>query len=814
MADSTDRTGQLLGNYRILRLLGQGGFADVYLGEHIHLNTQAAIKLLRTHLVDDSIDNFRSEARTVAHLVHPNIVRVLDFGVDGTIPFLVMEYAPNGTLRQHHPRGTQVPIEILIPYVQQISAALQYAHDQKFIHRDIKPENLLLGSKQEVLLSDFGIAVVTQSMRIQLANLGTSDTAGTVSYMAPEQIRGETVPASDQYALAIVIYEWLTGTLPFKGMYMEVVLQQMNAAPPSLREKVPSLAPDVEQVILTALAKDPRNRFTRIESFSRALVQAVQPKPSTPVSKPLNGSLEVSAMEASLNGSLGRIALEFARLTIGRSQDNGLVVNDLKASSHHAEIRPDGSSYSVVDLNSTNGTFVNEQRLNPGASRLLQPGDTIRIGDTKFSFEARGLSQPGVYSTSGLTVRDVPPALNVSTNFGDYYGGTPSSNLETLASPNSLSTIPPQYTPVPPAYTPPQYTPVPPAYEPPQIAPAPPQYGQAPYTEPQSPVSLPASQPQYGQAQYTGPQSPVSPPMPQSQFAQGQYTASQTPLSPPTSPSQAPQRPRSLMQIIILATIVIILIIGGLGGFFVIHNNQVAQQNADATATASAHAAATAHANATATANANATGTAIANATATAIANANATATAIATSHYPPFTILALNDPLSTNSASGWNEVSECQFTSAGYQVSIAQAGYYQECLATSTNFSDFAYQVTMTIAQGDCGGLVFRAVDAQNYYILYVCQNGQYQSARYVKNVNTGSTSLTTSSAIHTGLHQVNTVAVVVQGDTFNFYVNGQHIYSVTDTTFTHGAVGVVANDNTSPTTVDYTNALVWTAS
>ena len=315
MADSTDRTGQLLGNYRILRLLGQGGFADVYLGEHIHLNTQAAIKLLRTHLVDDSIDNFRSEARTVAHLVHPNIVRVLDFGVDGTIPFLVMEYAPNGTLRQHHPRGTQVPIEILIPYVQQISAALQYAHDQKFIHRDIKPENLLLGSKQEVLLSDFGIAVVTQSMRIQLANLGTSDTAGTVSYMAPEQIRGETVPASDQYALAIVIYEWLTGTLPFKGMYMEVVLQQMNAAPPSLREKVPSLAPDVEQVILTALAKDPRNRFTRIESFSRALVQAVQPKPSTPVSKPLNGSLEVSAMEASLNGSLGRIALEFARLT-------------------------------------------------------------------------------------------------------------------------------------------------------------------------------------------------------------------------------------------------------------------------------------------------------------------------------------------------------------------------------------------------------------------------------------------------------------------------------------------------------------------
>ena len=814
MADSTDRAGQLLGNYRIIRLIGQGGFADVYLAEHIHLNTQAAIKVLRTHLVDESIENFRSEARTVAHLAHPNIVRVLDFGVDGTIPFLVMEYAPNGTLRQRHPRGTQVPVEVIVPYVKQIAAALQYAHDQKFIHRDIKPENLLLGSKQEVLLSDFGIAVVTQSMRIQLANLGTSDTAGTVSYMAPEQIRGETAPASDQYALAIVIYEWLTGTLPFKGMYMEVVLQQMNAAPPPLREKVPGLALDVEQVILTALAKDPRNRFTRIESFARALEQAAQPKPSTPVSKPLNGSSEVSAMEASLNGPSGRTALGLARLTIGRFQDNGLVVNDPKASSHHAEIRPDGSSYSIVDLNSTNGTFVNEQRLNPGASRLLQPGDTIRIGDTKYSFEARGLSQPGAFSTSGLTVRDAPPNLNVATNFGDYYGGASSSSLETLpaSNPNPASMPPPSYTPVPPPYTPPQYTPMPPVYDPAQFAPAPPQYGQAQYTGPQSPVSPPASPPQFGQAQYTGPQASLP------QFGQAQYTGPQAPLSPPTSPPQTPQRPRSLMQTIIIAAIVLILIIGGLSSFFVIHNNQVAQQNANATATANANATGTAvaHDNATGTAiaNANATGTAIANATGTAIANANATATAIATSHYPPFTILALNDPLTSNSGSGWASVSQCQFTSTGYQVSIAQAGYNEECFNGSTNFGDFAYQITMTIVQGDCGGLIFRAVNNQNFYVYEVCQGGQYDSLLYVKNALAGSTKVASSSAIHTGLNQVNTLAVVVQGNTINLYANGQRIDFFTDSTFAHGEIGVLANDVSSPTTVDYTNALVWTAS
>src|SRR6266567_6986143 len=136
-----DRTGQLLGNYRLIRLLGQGGFADVYLGEHIHLNTLAAIKLLRAQIIEEEAENFRTEARTIAHLVHPNIVRVLDFGVDGNTPFLVMEYAPNGTLRVRHPRGVPVALKEVVSYVQQVAAALQYAHDQKLIHRDIKPEN-------------------------------------------------------------------------------------------------------------------------------------------------------------------------------------------------------------------------------------------------------------------------------------------------------------------------------------------------------------------------------------------------------------------------------------------------------------------------------------------------------------------------------------------------------------------------------------------------------------------------------------------------------------------------------------------------
>src|SRR5436305_11342773 len=129
----SEKVGQQLGNYRLIRLLGEGGFAQVYLGEHIYLSTQAAIKVLNTQLTSDSLEWFRTEARTIARLVHPNIVRVLDFGVDGMTPFLVLDYAPNGTLRQYHSRGKSVPLPLVVSYVKQVAEALQHAHDEKLI---------------------------------------------------------------------------------------------------------------------------------------------------------------------------------------------------------------------------------------------------------------------------------------------------------------------------------------------------------------------------------------------------------------------------------------------------------------------------------------------------------------------------------------------------------------------------------------------------------------------------------------------------------------------------------------------------------
>jgi serine/threonine protein kinase len=267
-----DLAGQQLGNYRLVRLLGRGGYAEVYLGEHIRLNTQAAIKVLHTRLAtDEEVNSFQNEGRIVARLVHPHIIRVFDFDVENGIPFMVMDYAPNGNLRKRHPRGEQLPLITILPYVQQAASALQYAHDQHFVHRDIKPENMLLGRNDEVLLSDFGTALVAQSTALQTT---PEEVIGTVSYMAPEQFQGKARPASDQYALAVVVYEWLSGQLPFRGSGTEVAIQHSLAPVPSLREKVPTILPQVEQAIMRALAKDYHQRFPRVQDFANALEQA------------------------------------------------------------------------------------------------------------------------------------------------------------------------------------------------------------------------------------------------------------------------------------------------------------------------------------------------------------------------------------------------------------------------------------------------------------------------------------------------------------------------------------------------------------
>lgn len=268
----SDRTGMQIGRYHLLRFLGSGNFAEVYLGQHLLLGSHAAIKILRTRLTQRDIDDFLHEARLVARLVHPHIVRIFDCDVEEHIPYLVLDYAPGGTLREKHPKGTRLSLEQMLHYLKQIADALQYAHEHRIIHRDIKPENMFLGSKGEILLGDFSSVLLAQSSRLQ----STQNIVGTATYIAPEQIQGKPRLASDQYALGIVTYEWLTGERPFTGTFSEVISQHMTTPPPSLCTKVPDLPPEIEQVVLTALAKDPQQRFSSIQTFVQTFEQACQ----------------------------------------------------------------------------------------------------------------------------------------------------------------------------------------------------------------------------------------------------------------------------------------------------------------------------------------------------------------------------------------------------------------------------------------------------------------------------------------------------------------------------------------------------------
>jgi predicted ATPase/DNA-binding CsgD family transcriptional regulator len=272
----SDRVGQQFGSYRLVALVGQGGFAEVYLGQHVRLPLQAAIKVLHTHLTEQEAAHFQREAETIAQLAHPSIVRILDYDVQDGMPFLVMDYAPGGSLRRRYPKGSQVPLPLFIASVKQVAAALQYAHERKVIHRDVKPENMLVGRREEVLLSDFGIATVTHSTASEVVH-GTS---GTVAYMAPEQIEGHPRAASDQYALGVVVYEWLCGQRPFEGSVTEVMVQHLTMPPPPLRARVPTLSAEIEQVALQALVKDPKDRFASVQDFALALEEATREESS------------------------------------------------------------------------------------------------------------------------------------------------------------------------------------------------------------------------------------------------------------------------------------------------------------------------------------------------------------------------------------------------------------------------------------------------------------------------------------------------------------------------------------------------------
>ena len=268
-----NRSGQQLGHYKLVRLIGRGGSADVYLARNLNLRSWCAIKVLRTSLMHKGRRKFLEEARMAASLEHDHIVRVLDFDVQNGVPFIVMSYAPNGSLRNYYPRGTKLSFTIILRYLEQIAGALDYLHAKNFIHLDIKSENLLMGRNGEVLLGDFGITEATRKPSLTVSR------PGTLLYMSPEHLCGKPCMASDQYALAICVYEWLTGQFPFDGTPTEIRWQHLHDHPASLRALAPDIPLAMERVVLRALSKDPQRRYPGVKAFVDAFREAMPPAP-------------------------------------------------------------------------------------------------------------------------------------------------------------------------------------------------------------------------------------------------------------------------------------------------------------------------------------------------------------------------------------------------------------------------------------------------------------------------------------------------------------------------------------------------------
>ena len=269
------------GRYRIERKLGAGGMADVYLAEDQELGRRVAIKILNDrHAADDSfIERFRREAKNAAGLSHPNIVSIYDRGeAEGTY-YIAMEYLDGRSLKELIVGRGPAPIKVTIDYARQILAAVGFAHKHGIVHRDIKPHNVLVGPEGRLKVTDFGIA---RSGASQMTEVGSI--IGTAQYLSPEQARGAPVDqTSDLYSVGVVLYEMLTGQVPFTGdTPLEIAMKHLSEVPQPPSELRPEVPHDLDSVVLRALAKDPAERYQSAEEMDADLARMAEGLPVDP----------------------------------------------------------------------------------------------------------------------------------------------------------------------------------------------------------------------------------------------------------------------------------------------------------------------------------------------------------------------------------------------------------------------------------------------------------------------------------------------------------------------------------------------------
>jgi serine/threonine protein kinase len=711
----------------------------VYLGEHVYLKNLVAIKILRTQVVAQDAGEFLTEAQMLVQLKHPHIVRIFEFGVEDETPYLVMEYAEQGTLGERYPKGTRLDISLVVTYMRQIGSALEYAHAQKLIHRDLKPDNLLLQNNDHILVSDFGLALIAQSSKERSQH----NVSGTAHYMAPEQIRGRPVLASDQYALGIIAYQWLTGSLPFKGSFVEVCTQHLFKTAPLVREHVPGISPAVEQVIQRTLTKDPKQRFASIQDFVTALERA-------------SGPLWQGTAEA---GDAPEDEQEISQAE---------QAPDVQEPVFNAEQTP-----LVKDEERLEPSLVTAGERTEAWKSFMGPSSdpTVR--------KPRQPEEQAPEPASPARSANQPEASALISAYSSQGANQPEASASVLALQvgqgkiRSLSDLP---------------------------------------TLSLSAVTLPEKKDQKARA--------------------GQRVAS-------TLPPLRRVRKKRVMLFAALLLALVLLIAGG--GFSYVFLNKgvsmpgltVFNPSAGPTTGASATHAPTGTASsqtpgATPSGQSNSTplpsSQAHPTATSTHQASSNPTQqpgqkpTPIKASQLTPDQLYAAvmsRAPVYTSSMSAqdrgnWTQNNGCQFANGGYDISILLLGSYQICHASALSVTDFALQAQMTIRQGNGsagGGLVFRDSGGASYR-FYIGLNGSYRL---------DGTSITgTSSAIHTGLDQTNTLTVIAQGNLIFLYVNGQSIDQLSASTSSSGQIGLLATNNllalSLAASVVFTNVNLWT--
>ncbi|MCS6910045.1 MAG: SUMF1/EgtB/PvdO family nonheme iron enzyme [Anaerolineales bacterium] len=274
MLKTSEWIGRELNGYTIVELIGSGSMADVFLARQPSMNRWVAVKVLSGALIRDSqfVARFRQEAQIVAALEHPHILPVIDYGEAEGTPYLVMRYVSGGTLQDLLQKGPLPPQDVL-RYLTEIGQGLDYAHSLGVIHRDIKPKNILLDTRGNSFISDFGLAKIVRGGSLTHSGVGM---IGTPHYMSPEQGRGQAVDGrSDLYSLAVILYEMLTGRVPFDAdSAVGIVMQHISDRVPSVSRFNGNLSPKLDEVMARALAKNPDERYQTAHDLTQAVAEA------------------------------------------------------------------------------------------------------------------------------------------------------------------------------------------------------------------------------------------------------------------------------------------------------------------------------------------------------------------------------------------------------------------------------------------------------------------------------------------------------------------------------------------------------------